>query len=52
MLRKRGRGPKHQYVRRYGRWVKGERERVGDHKRGADPKPSNKPDARQLDFGF
>lgn len=51
-MRKRGRGPKHQHVRKYARWVGGERKRVGDHKRGADPKPANRRDERQLDFGF
>lgn len=51
-MRKRGRGPKHQPIRRYGRWVRGERQRVGDHMRGADPKPKLRKDERQLDFGF
>lgn len=51
-MRKRGRGPKHVYVRRYPRWVDGERLYVGDHRRGDDPKMSNKPSELQLDFGF
>lgn len=51
-MRKRGSGSKYQYVRKYPRWVKGERKHVGDHKRGADPRPALKATERQLDFGF
>jgi len=51
-MRKRGLGPKHQYVRRYPRWSRGRRKHVGDHKRGADPKPARKQSDRQMDFGF
>lgn len=49
-MRKRGRGPKVVFVRKYARWVRGERLRVGNHKRGEDPKPANKPSEMQLDF--
>lgn len=51
-MRKHRRGPKHQYVRKYARWVEGKRKRVGNHKRGADPKPPNKRCEWQMDFGF
>lgn len=51
-MRKHGRGSKHQYVRKYPRWVRGERKHVDDHKRGADPVPSNKDSELQLRFDF
>jgi hypothetical protein len=51
-MRKRGKGPKDVFVRKYPRWVKGKRKRVGNHKRGADPIPALKPSELQLDFGF
>lgn len=51
-MRNRGKGPKDVFVRKYPRWVKGERKRVGNHKRGADANPALRPSELQLDFGF
>lgn len=51
-MRKHGRSPKHIYVRKYPSWRNGKRLHVGDHKRGADPKPAKKPSEHQMDFGF
>lgn len=49
-MRKRGSGPKVQHVRRYARWVKGDRRRVENYKRGEDPKPANRPSEQQLEL--
>jgi hypothetical protein len=49
---KHGKGPKDVLVRKHARWVKGERKRVGSHKRGADPIPASKLSDLQFAFGF
>jgi len=51
-MRKRGQGPKHVLVRKHARWMDGERLRVRQHKKGADPKIHAKATDRQLHFGF
>lgn len=51
-MRKRGKAPKDIFVRKYAQWRRGERLRVGNHKRGADPKAACKRSERQLSFEF
>jgi hypothetical protein len=49
---RRGRGPRDVLVRKYPRWVKGRRKRVGTHVRGIDPKLSVRKTPEQLDLGL
>lgn len=51
-MRKHGKGPKHLLVRKYPRWQRGHRRRVGTHTRGASPKLSLRKAPEQLRFGF
>ncbi len=47
-----GKAPKFVYVKRYARWVKGERLYVEDFFRAYTPPLSNRESDLQLDFGF
>lgn len=41
-MRKRGKGPRDVLVRKHAKWLRGDRRRVENHLRGADPKRANK----------
>jgi hypothetical protein len=51
-MRRHGRGPKDIFVHKYPRWVRGYRKRVGNHKRGLDPKHPKRVTEEQLSFDF
>lgn len=47
-MRKHPRGPKDRYVKKYPRWVRGERQRVRDHRKGGEtPKAKKRNDDAQ-----
>jgi hypothetical protein len=51
-MRNHGKGPKFVFVKRYARWVDGERLYVEDYFRGYTPPLSDRGSRLQLDFGF
>lgn len=51
-MRKHGKGPKDVLYRTYGRWQRGEYQRIPSGIRGSDHKLSQRKSPKQLKFGF